>query len=137
MLDSDVWPTQIDLFWGDASGQVHSLLRATGNSVENKEPSTTAPTSFPIDCFSQGDAAKISLTAKDNPQALLRHLDRFIDLKEAITEEEQVQADLLESQTAIEKAAQQVGLIPAWQQNLTTARNQLRALEQANATEVI
>jgi len=64
-------------------------------------------------------------------------LDRFIDLRATLATEEKLQSELLESQTAIEKASQQVALTPAWEQALATARNQLRALEQANATEVI
>ena len=62
------------------------------------------PRSFDIDCFGQGDAARISHKAESSPLALLGYLDRFVDLRNAIAEEEAARGELLTLQTEIETA---------------------------------
>jgi hypothetical protein len=74
----------------------------------------TGPHDFDIDCFGQGDAARISLEAQTNPLALLNYLDKFVDLDAAIAEEEAARDQLLALQTEIEKAEQKVLQIPQY-----------------------
>jgi hypothetical protein len=137
MLDSEVWPTEIDLFWKDAAGVVTSLNRVTGSPVSNVSDPLDGQTEFDMDCFGQGDAATISKSAERDPVALMRYLDKFINLAATRTEEDQAREELLVSQQAIEKAKQQVALIPTWDQKLKVANAQLAALETANAKDVI
>jgi DNA repair ATPase RecN len=137
MLDSEVWPTEVDLFWKDAAGVVTSLNRVTGGAVSNLSDPLDGQTEFDMDCFGQGDAATISKSAERDPSALMRYLDKFISLSAARGEEDKAREDLLQSQQAIEKAKQQVALIPSWDQKLKIANAQLTALETANAKDVI
>ncbi|MHB8241770.1 MAG: TrlF family AAA-like ATPase [Solirubrobacteraceae bacterium] len=137
MLDSEVWPTEIDLFWKNPAEITTALSRKTGAAVVNLSDPIDGPTVFDMDCFGQGDAATISKTADNDPLALLNYLDKFIELSHAKSEEEQAQQELLNSQKAIENAKQQVALIPAWEQRLKVANAQLTALETAKAKEVI
>ena len=58
-------------------------------------------------------------------------------LTAAQDEEERAREELLQSQQAIEKAKQQVALIPTWDQKLKVANAQLAALETAKAKDVI
>jgi len=67
----------------------------------------------------------------------LRYLDKFVDLSAAKLDESQAREELLVSQQSIEKARQQVALIPSYEQRLNVANAQLTALEMANAKEVI
>jgi ABC-type lipoprotein export system ATPase subunit len=137
MLDSEVWPTEVDLFWKDAAGIVTALNRVTGSAVSNISDPLDGTTEFDMDCFGQGDAATISKSAERDPVALMRYLDKFINLAAARAEEDQAREDLLLSHQAIEKAKQQVGLIPTWDQRLKVANAQLTALETAKAKDVI
>lgn len=137
MLDSEVWPTEVDLFWQDAAGVVTSLNRVTGGAVSNLSDPLDGQTEFDMDCFGQGDAATISKSAERDPSALMRYLDKFISLSAARGEEDKAREELLQSQQAIEKAKQQVALIPSWDQKLKIANAQLTALETANAKDVI
>ena len=137
MLDSEVWPTEVDLFWKDAAGVVTALNRVTGNPVSNLSDPLDGQTEFDMDCFGQGDAATISKSAERDPSALTRYLDKFISLATAQDEEEKAREELLQSQQAIEKAKQQVALIPTWDQKLKVANAQLSALETAKAKDVI
>lgn len=103
-------------------------------NVDNPQ---TGPTSFGIDCFGQGDAARISIEAQNNPLALLEYLDKFIDLDTAREAEEQAREALLTLQTEIEKAEEKVNLIPQYQRMLDTTRQQLAALQQPEVKELI
>jgi ABC-type Mn2+/Zn2+ transport system ATPase subunit len=137
MLDSEVWPSEIDLFWKDAAGVVSALNRVTGGDVQNVSDPLDGPIEFDMDCFGQGDAATISKSAEKDPMGLMRYLDKFIDLASARSEETKAREELLTSQQAIEKAKQQVAMIPTWDQRLKVANAQLTALETAKAKEVI
>ncbi len=137
VIDSEVWPSQLYLFWEDAAGQRHKLTRSTGGYIENVDDPNNGPVSFEIDCFGQGETAKISEQAKTDPLALLKYLDRFVNLNTALESEEQARNKLLDLQTQIEKAVQQVDLIPQFERTLETTKKQLEALEKAKAKEII
>ena len=97
--------------------------------LTNLDDADFGPTEFEIDCFGQGEAAKISLDARANPLALLNYLDKFIDLSEAAAKEDEVRERLLTLQTAIEEADQKVQLIPQFERALATTKRQLVALQ--------
>lgn len=90
-----------------------------------------------MDCFGQGEAAKISLEAQTNPHALLNYLDKFVDLEDAISAEEGLREQLLNLQTEIEKAEQQVQLIPQYERLLAITQQQLAALQKPEVKELI
>lgn len=137
MVDSEVWPTEIDFFWKDQAGQTTWLNRSLGEAVQNNSDPSEGQISFDMDCFGQGDAATISKGAEKDPLGLLRYLDKFIDFEGAKAEEEKVRQELLTSTGAIDKAKEQVNLIPTWEQKLRVSNAQLEALETAKAKEVI
>jgi len=88
VIDSEVWPDELHLFWRDEVGQQHTLLRRKEFAIENVDDPDVGPRAFDVDCFGQGEAARISHEAQADPLALLRYLDRFVDLDEAIAVEE-------------------------------------------------
>jgi energy-coupling factor transporter ATP-binding protein EcfA2/histidinol phosphatase-like PHP family hydrolase len=137
LVDSEVWPDQISLGWQDKSGQLHTLIRPKDSELENLDDPDFGPTDFDIDCFGQGEAAKIGQEARTNPLALLSYLDKFIDLDEALAYEAQVREQLLVLQTEIEKSEQKVSLIPQYERLLATTRQQLKALQKPEVRELI
>jgi len=137
VVDSEIWPTDMHLVWQDEAGQRHTLRRTLNGSVDNVNDPILGPTTFRIDCFGQGETARISAQAQSNPLALLAYLDRFVDIRAARQEEEKARAELLGLQTEIEKAQQQVELIPQYEKALVIAKQQLEALEKAGAKELI
>lgn len=64
-------------------------------------------------------------------------MDKFVDLGQARVAEHAARDELLELQDKIEKAEEKVALIPQYERNLATTQQQLKALEKANAAEVI
>jgi DNA repair ATPase RecN len=137
IVDSDVWPSEITLFWRDQAGQVHSLHRSWGGELLNLDDPVNGPDAFVIESYGQGETARISKEANTDPIALLRYLDRFVDIADAAMEEEQARDELLAVQGEIEKATTNVELIPQYERMLSTTQQQLAALKQAKAEEVI
>lgn len=137
VVDSEVWPADLRLFWQDAVGIRHSLQRVTGESVCNLDDGVNGPISFGLDCYGQGDTARLSQKAQVDPLALLDYLDSFVELDAARTAEDAARADLLELQNKIEEAELQVAQIPLLERSLATTRQQLKASAKANAAELI
>ena len=59
------------------AGHVTALTRPIGGEVENIDDPFVGPTSFEVECFGQGEATKISESAKASPLGLLKYLDTF------------------------------------------------------------
>lgn len=137
VVDSEVWPDHLQLIWQDKAGQQHILSRHKNLAMENVDDPDGGPCSFDIDCFGQGDAAKISHQAQTSPLALLGYLDKFVDLSLASAEEEQAREELLTLQTDIEKADAQVALIPQYQRQLATTKQALTAMQKPEVKELI
>lgn len=137
VVDSEVWPDVIHLVWQDKAGQHHLLARHKGLRVENVDDADGGPCAFDIDCFGQGDAARISLQSQSNPLALLDYLDKFIDLSAALGQEDVARNELLQLQADIEKAEQQVAMIPQFQRQLQTTRSALAAMQKPEVKVLI
>lgn len=137
VIDSEVWPEDLNLFWQDRAGQQHALFRPKDGDIQNVDDPDKGPLNFEVDCFGQGEAARISLEAQKNPLALLEYLDKFIDLSSAIADEETARELLLSLQSEIEKAEQQVQLIPQFERLLATTKQQLTALQKPEVKELI
>jgi hypothetical protein len=115
----------------------HFDSRPKGGDLQNVDDPHAGPRGFDIDCFGQGEAARISFEAQTNPLALLNYLDKFVDLNDEVTTEESAREQLLVLQTEIEKAEQNVQLIPQYERLLATTRQQLAALQKPEVKELI
>jgi energy-coupling factor transporter ATP-binding protein EcfA2 len=137
VIDSDVWPDQIDVLIEDQAGQIHHLTRARGGEVENADDPFAGPVSFPLESYGQGETQQISQRAQTDPAALLDYLDRFVDIREETTREEELRQALLELQSKIEEATRKVELVPQYERDLALAQSQIQALEKAKAKDII
>lgn len=137
VVDSDVWPNHLRLFWQDQAAQQHSLYRPAGGEVAHVDDPILGPTTFLIESYGQGETARISAEAQKNPVALLSYLDRFVDVRAFEAEENAARGDLLDLQTKIQEAKRNIDAIPVWERDLDATQKQIAALEKANAREVI
>jgi len=137
LVDSEVWPEKITVVWVDQAGQQHTVERLIGEESQNADDPILGSTSFPIESYSQSETAETSTKAQDNPAILLQYLDHFVDLGELSAREESARDELLANQTELEKAQTQVARIPDFRKLLASAQQQLKALESANAAEVV
>ena len=83
IVNSEIWPSQLDLFWRDQAGVAHSLSRPLDGELENVHDPINGPVAFHIEPYGQGETARISRQAQQDPIALLSYLDRFVDISEA------------------------------------------------------
>jgi ABC-type lipoprotein export system ATPase subunit len=137
VVDSEVWPDTLHLVWVDPTGQQHVLVRRGGDKIVNTSDPLMGPTSFSMESYGQNETAQTSSKAENDPAELLAYLDKFVDLQQLWTQDEQLRADLLNNQTSIEKAVQQVNRIPEFQQLLAHTQHQLSALKAANAKDIV
>ena len=137
LVDCEIWPDVLDLVWVDEVGQQTHIRRAINESPENLTDPDFGAVVFSIESYGQNETAQTSVNAQDDPAALLHYLDQFVQLDDLKTNEETVRSSLLENQTSIEKATQQVARIPEVKKLLATAQQQLKTLESANAREVV
>ena len=136
LVDSEVWPENIHLVWVDRGGQQHIIRRRINYDAENLSlPEVGAV--FPIESYGQNETAQTSVKAQDDPGALLQYTDRFVDTGDLQNKDEEIRSALLENQTNIEKAQNQVGQIPEYKKLLARVQQQLKALDTAHATEVV
>ena len=103
VVDSEVWPAELSLFWQDAAGEQHTLLKLVGEDLANLDDPAWGPVEFAIDSYGQGETARISQRAQTDPLALLDYLDKFVDLGEARAGEHAARDELLELQGKIEE----------------------------------
>jgi DNA repair ATPase RecN len=137
VIDSEVWPEDLHLCFRDQAGQIHRLQRLKDFGMQNLDDDIAGPCAFDVDCFGQGEAARISLEAQTDPLALLRYLDKFVELSEPLIVEEKARERLLELQTEIEKTEAKVLLIQQYERQLSTTRQQLTALQKPEVKELI
>lgn len=137
VVDSEVWPDELHLFWQDQAGQTHTLVRRKELPIENVDDDFSGPHSFEIDYFGQGEAARISHEAQDDPLALLHYLDKFVDLEDALSAENTAREEILALQTKIEEAERKVASIPQYERALSTTQQQLKALQKPGVADLI
>jgi hypothetical protein len=58
VVDSEVWPGELSLYWRDAAGQDHSLQKLTGEDITNLDDADYGPVNFPMDCYGQGETTR-------------------------------------------------------------------------------
>ncbi|MDI3357153.1 AAA family ATPase [Pseudomonas sp. UYIF39] len=137
VVDSEVWPQQLNLFWQDEAGQRHSLSRCINGSLENLDNVQSGPVSFDIDCFGQGEASKVREQAKSDPLALLKYLDTFTAVQDAIKSEHEAISALSAIREKVIEAERNVAQIPEIQRSLNVVQQQLTAFEAAQGSELV
>ncbi|WP_010188118.1 TrlF family AAA-like ATPase [Sphingomonas sp. PAMC 26605] len=137
VIDSDVWPDLLSLFYRDETGQTHTLARSKGSFLENLDDPATGSTNFPIESYRQGATNEISKRVQDDPLALLTFLDQLMMIEAAIEREDEVRQQLAELHPKVADAAARVARIPERERELTLKTAQLKRLKDDKGEEVI
>ncbi len=137
VVDSEVWPDLIDLVAEDQSGHELKLRRRMNCDVEDADDPDALLPDFAVECYAQSEAATISQNATSDPAGLLSFLDRFIGVTADLKEEREVRQALLDSETDLKAAAENVAKIPQVERDLKYKKSQLAALEAQRGKEVI
>lgn len=137
VVDSEVWPQQLNLFWQDEAGQKHSLSRCINGTLENLDDIQNGPVSFDIDCFGQGEASKVREQTKSDPLALLKYLDTFTGVQDAIKSEHEAISTLSTIREKVVEAERNVTQIQDVQRSLNVVQQQLTAFEAAQGSDLV
>lgn len=137
VIDSDVWPEIVSLFYLDETGQSHSLARSKLSDIENLDDPVSGSTIFPIESYRQGATNEISKRVQEDPLALLTFLDRLIQVESEIKVEDDFREALAELAPKIAKAAANAAKIPDYEKELKLKSDQLKRLRDDKGEEVI
>jgi ABC-type lipoprotein export system ATPase subunit len=137
VIDSDVWPDLVALFYRDETNQTHILSRAKEGPLENVEDPVLGTSAFPMESYRQGETNTISKRAQDDPLALLTFLDRLVSIEEAIEAEDGTRTALNELTPELVKARKNVADIPGCERELALKRSQVDRLKKDKGEEII
>lgn len=137
VIDSDVWPEIVSLFYVDKTGQQHNLARSKFSEIENLDDPVSGSCFFPIESYRQGATNEISKRVQDDPLALLTFLDRLIQVETEIKAEDDVREALANLAPKIAKAAGNVAKIPDFEKEQKLKTDQLQRLRDDKGEEVI
>lgn len=137
IVDNEVWPNNIKLFYEDEAGQVIEFQKTKFNKTINFSNPESGLQTITIESFGQGETASTIQKCGKDPEVLLNFIDTFIDVNPFLYQDEIIRTGLLENQTLIERLKIEIDLIPTIQQALTNAKAQLEALKKNNAKEIV
>lgn len=94
VLDSDVWPEKISLFYEDEAGQNIMLVREK-NSIVSNQTDSNGITKIYIESYGQGETADTIQHSDENPSALLKFLDSFTEVESLRLEDDEIRNILI------------------------------------------
>lgn len=77
VVDSDVWPDDIGLFYEDETGKLIEFRRSKNGGAFNHTDGYDGLQKVPMECYGQSETADTIKNSDDDPQKLLDFLDGF------------------------------------------------------------
>ncbi|REL38491.1 PHP domain-containing protein [Rhodohalobacter sp. SW132] len=111
IVDSSVWPEEIELVFRDEVGEYHVFQRDIDEETYNKTDQEDGIKCVPIESYTQGRTADLIQHANDKPDVLLEFFDEFIVFEELKEEEEKVRVDLIDKIDLIDHLRNEVNKI--------------------------
>ena len=137
LLDSDVWPDEIDLIYQDQAGRRHHLKKSKFYPVVNLSDPDEGITKVSIESYGQGETAETIQHCDKDPAILLGFLDAFIDLELLKDGDSGLRDQLLANQTEIERLKLEVNTLPDLQRAKANAEAQVKALKEKDAASIV
>jgi ABC-type lipoprotein export system ATPase subunit len=137
IIDNEVWPDTIKVYYQDEAGQIIEFQKQKYNRNLNFTDPKSGIQQVTIESFGQGEtAATIQKCGKD-PEILLKFIDNFIDINPFIIKDESYRTSLLENQSLKERLKLEIDRIPSIEQAFTNAKGQLATLKTNKAKEIV
>jgi hypothetical protein len=137
IIDNEVWPDTIKLYYQDESGQLIELYKEKLKDNINITDPTNGITTITIESFGQGETASTIQKCGENPEILLEFIDNFIETTSYSIKDEEIRTELLSNQTLLERIKLEIDRVPTIQKALKNAQNQLIMLKQNKAKDVV
>lgn len=137
VIDSDVWPDDISLFYEDETGKELEFRRSKNDDTFNHTDGQDGLQRVPIECYGQSETADTVKNSDDDPKALLAFLDGFLELDHLKKEDENVCDLLLNNQSELGKLRIEVLAIKDTERQLQTLKEKKSRLEKDKVGELV
>ena len=137
ILDNEVWPDTIKLFYQDEVGQIIEFQKQKYNGNLNFTDPKNGIQQVTIESFGQGETATTIQQCGKDPEILLKFIDNFIDTRPFEIKDESFRTALLENQSFRERLKLEISRIPELQKAYNNAKGQLATLKSNKAKEVV
>ncbi|BAX81749.1 TrlF family AAA-like ATPase [Labilibaculum antarcticum] len=136
VVDSEVWPDEINLTYEDETGQLISFVREK-NSYPLNSSTEEGLSKIPIESYGQGETAKTIQFSEQNPQYLIDFLNSFLDLDELNSDDRTLRDKLHENQSNLRGLRLAVTQIPEVTKMKVNLEGKLKQLQQDKASELV
>lgn len=137
VVDSDVWPDAVGLFYRDETDAAHVLSRTKGGTVENADDPIFGSTTFTIESYRQGETNILSKQVQNDPLALLTFIDKMANVERLIELEDSARTEIINIWPEIIKAKNTVAKIPDAEKDLTLKRSKVERLKKERGEDFI
>ena len=137
IVDNEVWPDTIKLFYKDEAGQIIEFQKQKFNGNINFTDPINGIQQITIESFGQGETASTIQKCGKDPEILLKFIDNFIETNPFEVKDDSFRTELLTNQTLKERLKLEIDRIPSIQQAFNNAKGQLATLKANNAKEIV
>ena len=137
VVDSDVWPDDISLFYEDETGKVIEFRRSKNDYAFNHTDGDDGLQRVPMECYGQSETADTIKNSDDDPQNLLDFLDGFLEIENLKLEDANVCQLLLDNQNALGKLRIEVAAIKDTERQLNSLKEKKSRLEQDKVGDLV
>jgi len=137
VIDSDVWPDDISLFYEDETGKELEFRRSKNDHTFNHTDGQDGLQRVPIECYGQSETADTVKNSDNDPEALLAFLDGFLELEHLKNEDDNVCDLLLNNQSELGKLRIEVLAIKDTERQLQALKEKKSRLEKDKVGELV
>jgi ABC-type lipoprotein export system ATPase subunit/histidinol phosphatase-like PHP family hydrolase len=137
IVDSEVWPEEIDLLFEDETGQQFHFKREKNDSAYNVTDSVNGINTITIESYGQGETAETIQHSDENPKVLLDFLDDFLDVKMLLEEDRETRELILENQSELGKSRIEVKSIPDIRRQIANLEGKKKRLEKDKVGDLV
>ena len=137
IIDNEVWPDTIKLYFKDEAGQIIEFQKQKFNGNINFSDPKNGIQQITIESFGQGETATTIQKCGKDPEVLLKFIDNFIETQSYSVKDESYRTSLLENQSLIERLKLEIDRMPSIEQAFNNAKGQLATLKTNRAREIV
>jgi ABC-type lipoprotein export system ATPase subunit/histidinol phosphatase-like PHP family hydrolase len=137
VVDSEVWPQQINLTYFDEANQQIDFIREKNSSLRNITDPINGITKIDIETYGQGETAETLQHSDENPKVLINFLDSFLNLESKVIEDESSIKELLENQSSSKKIRLDLLSFDETEKALKNEEKKLENLKKEKAGELV
>lgn len=137
IVDSEVWPDEIDLLFEDEAGRQILFKREKNGFTYNASDSENGISVIGIESYGQGETTETIKHSDEDPRVLLEFLDGFLDVNIFLEEDQEIRDLLLNNQSELGKTRVEVAAIPETKKQITNLEDKKKKLEKDKVGDLV